>query len=113
MQAKKVITFYYPKCPPISFTNLILKHNFSAAAKCLVAVIVTRHKIITTISPALITRVKERKENVKADIFHVYQALLWVSQDGGGGGARAAGSGRQHREGSLSADEGEVYQDPS
>ena len=67
---------------------MILKHNFSAAAKCLVA------EIITTISPALITRVKERKENVKADIFHVYQSLLRVSQV-------------------SQADEGEVYQDPS
>ena len=45
----------------------------------------TRHEMMeefyTTISPALITRVKERKENVKADIFHVYQALLRVFQD--------------------------------
>ena len=51
-----------------------------AAAKCLEAVIVTRHEMMgefyTTISPALITRFKEREENVKADIFHAYQALL-------------------------------------
>ena len=40
----------------------------------------TRHEMMeefyTTISPALITRFKEREENVKADIFHAYQALL-------------------------------------
>ena len=30
----------------------------------------------TTITPALITRFKEREENIKADIFHNYQALL-------------------------------------
>ena len=53
-----------------------------AAAKCLEAVIATRHEMMeefyTTISPALITitRFKEREENVKADIFHAYQALL-------------------------------------
>merc|ERR1719232_1448318 len=51
-----------------------------AAAKCLEAVIVTRHEMMeqfyTTISPALINRFKEREENVKADIFHAYQALL-------------------------------------
>ena len=29
-----------------------------------------------TISPALITRFKEREENVKSDIFHAYIALL-------------------------------------
>jgi len=51
-----------------------------AAAKCVEAVIVTRHEMMdqfyTTISPALINRFKEREENVKADIFHAYQALL-------------------------------------
>jgi len=51
-----------------------------AAAKCLEAVIMTRHEMMeqfyTTISPALINRFKEREENVKADIFHAYQALL-------------------------------------
>jgi len=51
-----------------------------AAAKCIEAVIVTRHEMIEqfyrTISPALINRFKEREENVKADIFHAYQALL-------------------------------------
>ena len=44
------------------------------------AVIVTRHEMMeefyTTITPALITRFKEREENIKADIFHNYQALL-------------------------------------
>ena len=42
--------------------------------------IVTRHEMMeefyTTITPALITRLKEREENIKADIFHNYQALL-------------------------------------
>ena len=39
-----------------------------------------RHEMIDnfyrTISPALITRFKEREENVKSDIFHAYIALL-------------------------------------
>jgi len=51
-----------------------------AAAKCLEAVISTRHEMLEQfyrqISPALIARFKEREENVKADIFHAYQALL-------------------------------------
>jgi len=51
-----------------------------AAAKCIEAVILSRHEMIEqfyrTISPALINRFKEREENVKADIFHAYQALL-------------------------------------
>lgn len=51
-----------------------------AAAKCLEAVIATRHELLdeffATVSPALISRFKEREENVKADIFHAYVALL-------------------------------------
>lgn len=51
-----------------------------AAAKCLEAVISTRHEMIDeffrTLSPALIMRFKEREENVKSDIFHAYIALL-------------------------------------
>lgn len=51
-----------------------------ASAKCLEAVIATRHEMLTdfyrNISPALITRFKEREENVKTDIFHAYIALL-------------------------------------
>ena len=51
-----------------------------AAAKCLEAIITTRHELLddfyTTVSPALIGRFKEREENVKADIFHAYVALL-------------------------------------
>lgn len=51
-----------------------------AAAKCLEAVIATRHELLDefykTVSPALISRFKEREENVKADIFHAYVALL-------------------------------------
>lgn len=51
-----------------------------AAAKCLDAVIATRHEMLMefykTVSPALITRFKEREENVKADIFHAYITLL-------------------------------------
>lgn len=51
-----------------------------AAAKCLEALIATRHELIEDfyrdLSPALITRFKEREENVKSDIFHAYVALL-------------------------------------
>ncbi|XP_026279732.1 cullin-associated NEDD8-dissociated protein 1 isoform X2 [Frankliniella occidentalis] len=51
-----------------------------AAAKCLEAVIATRHELLAefykTVSPALIARFKEREENVKSDIFHAYVALL-------------------------------------
>ncbi|GIY90141.1 cullin-associated NEDD8-dissociated protein 1 [Caerostris darwini] len=51
-----------------------------AAAKCLEAVISTRHEMLfefyKTISPVLISRFKEREENVKVDIFHAYIALL-------------------------------------
>nr|CAG4640607.1 EOG090X00HY [Eulimnadia texana] len=50
------------------------------AAKCLEAVIRTRPDLLVdfykTISPVLISRFKEREENVKADIFHAYIALL-------------------------------------
>lgn len=51
-----------------------------AAAKCLESVISTRHdlleKFYEELSPALISRFKEREENVKSDIFHSYIALL-------------------------------------
>ena len=51
-----------------------------SAAKCLEAVVSTRHDMLTefykTVSPALIARFKEREENVKSDIFHAYIALL-------------------------------------
>ncbi|XP_064480368.1 cullin-associated NEDD8-dissociated protein 1-like [Ornithodoros turicata] len=51
-----------------------------ASAKCLEAVVATRHEMLTefyrAISPALIARFKEREENVKVDIFHAYMALL-------------------------------------
>ena len=44
------------------------------------AVITTRHELLedfyAKVSPALIQRFKEREENVKADIFHAYVALL-------------------------------------
>lgn len=47
-----------------------------AAAKCLDAVVSTRHEMLPefykTVSPALISRFKEREENVKADVFHAY-----------------------------------------
>jgi cullin-associated NEDD8-dissociated protein 1 len=50
------------------------------AAKCLEAVIATRHELLCevyrTVSPALIARFKEREENVKSAIFHAYTALL-------------------------------------
>ncbi|KAL3888576.1 hypothetical protein ACJMK2_001063 [Sinanodonta woodiana] len=51
-----------------------------AAAKCLAAIIATRHEMLSDfyriVSPALISRFKEREENVKADIFHAYVTLL-------------------------------------
>ncbi|CAG9855280.1 unnamed protein product [Phyllotreta striolata] len=51
-----------------------------SAAKCLEAIISTRHDLLPdfykVLSPALITRFKEREENVKSDIFHAYIALL-------------------------------------
>ncbi|KAG1706621.1 Cullin-associated NEDD8-dissociated protein 1 [Nymphon striatum] len=51
-----------------------------ASAKSLEAIIATRHEMLSEfyriISPALIARFKEREENVKADIFHAYMALL-------------------------------------
>lgn len=51
-----------------------------SAAKCLEAVITTRHELLEdfyrNLSPALIARFKEREENVKSDIFHAYIALL-------------------------------------
>ncbi|CAH1121972.1 unnamed protein product [Ceutorhynchus assimilis] len=51
-----------------------------SAAKCLEAVIKTRHELLAefykVLSPALIARFKEREENVKSDIFHAYIALL-------------------------------------
>uniref|UniRef100_A0A0B7AHW9 TATA-binding protein interacting (TIP20) domain-containing protein n=1 Tax=Arion vulgaris TaxID=1028688 RepID=A0A0B7AHW9_9EUPU len=55
-----------------------------SAAKCLEAVVSTRHDMLPefykTVSPALITRFKEREENVKSDIFHAYIALLKQSR---------------------------------
>uniref|UniRef100_A0A0K8UC02 Cullin-associated NEDD8-dissociated protein 1 n=3 Tax=Bactrocera latifrons TaxID=174628 RepID=A0A0K8UC02_BACLA len=51
-----------------------------AAAKCLEALIITRHEYIESfcqdLGPILILRLKEREENVKSDIFHVYITLL-------------------------------------
>lgn len=51
-----------------------------ASAKCLEAIIATRHEMLLefykVISPVLIARFKEREENVKVDIFHAYIALL-------------------------------------
>ncbi|GFR63434.1 cullin-associated NEDD8-dissociated protein 1 [Elysia marginata] len=51
-----------------------------SAAKCLEAIVSTRHDMLPefykTVSPALIARFKEREENVKSDIFHAYIALL-------------------------------------
>jgi cullin-associated NEDD8-dissociated protein 1 len=51
-----------------------------ASAKCLEAVISTRHEMIIElyhkVSPALISRFKEREENVKVDVFSAYVALL-------------------------------------
>lgn len=51
-----------------------------AAAKCLEAIVSSRHDLLQdfyrTLSPALISRFKEREENVKADIFNAYISLL-------------------------------------
>ncbi|XP_061388341.1 cullin-associated NEDD8-dissociated protein 1 [Musca vetustissima] len=51
-----------------------------AAAKCLESIITTRHDMLDDfyrdLSPSLISRFKEREENVKSDIFHAYIALL-------------------------------------
>lgn len=51
-----------------------------AAAKCLAAIISTRHDLLhdyyKVVSPVLISRFKEREENVKADIFSTYIILL-------------------------------------
>ncbi|NXF86344.1 CAND1 protein, partial [Eubucco bourcierii] len=51
-----------------------------AAAKCLEAIVSTRHDLLQefykTLSPVLISRFKEREENVKADIFSTYISLL-------------------------------------
>lgn len=51
-----------------------------AAAKCLTAIISTRPDLLRylyeNVSPTLISRFKEREENVKADIFGCYIALL-------------------------------------
>ena len=51
-----------------------------SAAKCLEAIMATRNEMLAefyrVVSPALISRFKEREENVKADIFKAYIALL-------------------------------------
>ncbi len=51
-----------------------------SAAKCLEAVIATRHTMLPEfyekVSPYLVSRFKEREENVKVDIFQAYIALL-------------------------------------
>ncbi|XP_054742040.1 cullin-associated NEDD8-dissociated protein 1 [Anastrepha obliqua] len=51
-----------------------------AAAKCLEALIITRKELLERfcqdLGPILILRFKEREENVKSDIFHVYITLL-------------------------------------
>lgn len=51
-----------------------------AAAKCLGSIMSSRHELLndfyTWISPRLISRFKEREENVKADIFQTYISLL-------------------------------------
>ena len=51
-----------------------------ASAKCLAAILGSRPEMLVEfykiVSPALISRFKEREENVKADIFTAYRALL-------------------------------------
>uniref|UniRef100_A0A8C8SN09 Cullin associated and neddylation dissociated 2 (putative) n=1 Tax=Pelusios castaneus TaxID=367368 RepID=A0A8C8SN09_9SAUR len=55
-----------------------------SAAKCLEAIVSTRHDMLQdfyrTLSPVLIGRFKEREENVKADIFCAYISLLKQTQ---------------------------------
>ncbi|XP_042705809.2 cullin-associated NEDD8-dissociated protein 1-like isoform X4 [Chrysemys picta bellii] len=55
-----------------------------SAAKCLEAIVGTRHDLLQdfykTLSPILIGRFKEREENVKADIFCAYISLLKQTQ---------------------------------
>ncbi|XP_065263956.1 cullin-associated NEDD8-dissociated protein 1-like isoform X2 [Emys orbicularis] len=55
-----------------------------SAAKCLEAIVGTRHDLLQdfykTLSPVLIGRFKEREENVKADIFFAYISLLKQTQ---------------------------------
>ncbi|KAG7278589.1 hypothetical protein CRUP_013331 [Coryphaenoides rupestris] len=51
-----------------------------ASAKCLDAVVSSRHEMLPefyrSVSPALVSRFKEREENVKADVFHAFLSLL-------------------------------------
>lgn len=51
-----------------------------AAAKCVAALISSRPDLLPdfhrTLAPALISRFKEREENVKADVFGAYIVLL-------------------------------------
>ncbi|XP_022103590.1 cullin-associated NEDD8-dissociated protein 1-like [Acanthaster planci] len=51
-----------------------------SAAKCLEAIVGSRHEMLNefyrAVSPALISRFKEREENVKSDIFHAFITLL-------------------------------------
>ncbi|NXG62609.1 CAND1 protein, partial [Hemiprocne comata] len=51
-----------------------------SVAKCLEALVSSRHDLLQdfyrTLSPVLISRFKEREENVKADIFSAYVSLL-------------------------------------
>jgi len=51
-----------------------------ASAKCLASILGSRTELLSefysTVSPKLIARFKEREENVKADIFQAYVALL-------------------------------------
>uniref|UniRef100_A0A4X2LA96 Cullin associated and neddylation dissociated 2 (putative) n=1 Tax=Vombatus ursinus TaxID=29139 RepID=A0A4X2LA96_VOMUR len=57
-----------------------------AAAKCVAAIISTRHDLLEdfyqVLSPVLISRFKEREENVKADIFGAYISLLRQTHPG-------------------------------
>ncbi|XP_035214585.1 cullin-associated NEDD8-dissociated protein 1-like [Stegodyphus dumicola] len=76
-----------------------------ASAKCLEAVISTRHEMLLefykVISPVLISRFKEREENVKVDIFHAYTALLRQTRPSVTAGVLDADS-MDHEEGPVS-----------
>ena len=74
LSKNRPIHFY----PSYLFSLLLLQVR-RAAAKCLEAVISTRHELLdefyNSVSPALIGRFKEREENVKAGMYLNYQIL--------------------------------------
>ena len=76
----KVFFSKYCQTNPIFSSCHFLPRLFNFVNLFFTAVITTRHELLedfyAKVSPALIQRFKEREENVKADIFHAYVALL-------------------------------------